>query len=193
MVTGGTGINKRAIVDYANDLDTTKYCSGFPLQKIGKQQPKIGKNGEPINIDDIKDPTLTAEAVVAANAAAVASRLAGSSDKVRDDDEPDQRERRGVEPADSKDMFSDAYYRRTGWNLVNMASSEGSVLQHLQTSINGVNVPWLYVGMLFSSFCWHNEDNYLFSINYSHFGECKQWYGVPGHQAKQFEKVTKGF
>ena len=130
---------------------------------------------------------------MAANAAAVASRLAESSEKVGDEDKADKRERRGVEPADSKDMFSDAYYRRTGWNLVNMASSEGSVLQHLQTSINGVNVPWLYVGMLFSSFCWHNEDNYLYSINYSHFGDCKQWYGVPGHQAKQFEKVTKGF
>ena len=42
------------------------------------------------------------------------------------------------------------------------------MLQHLQTSINGVNVPWLYVGMLFSSFCWHNEDNYH-SINHSHW------------------------
>ena len=192
MVVGGTGINKRAIVDYANDLDTTKYCSGFRLQKIGKPRPKTGENGEPINIDDIKEPTLTAEAVVAANAAAVASRLAESGDGGGEGETKD-RERRGVEPADSKDMFSDAYYRRTGWNLVNMASSEGSVLQHLQTSINGVNVPWLYVGMLFSSFCWHNEDNYLYSINYSHFGDCKQWYGVPGHQAKQFEKVTKGF
>lgn len=23
-------------------------------------------------------------------------------------------------------------------------------------------MPWLYIGMLFSSFCWHNEDNYLY-------------------------------
>ena len=59
--------------------------------------------------------------------------------------------------------------------LVNIASSEGSLLSHLRVRINGVNVPWLYVGMLFSSFCWHNEDNYLYSINYSHFGEGKQW------------------
>ena len=35
----------------------------------------------------------------------------------------------------------------------------------------------------------HNEDNYLFSINYSHLGASKQWYGVPGSEAKNFEKV----
>ena len=76
---------------------------------------------------------------------------------------------------------------------MNIASSEGSVLTHLQTLINGVNVPWLYIGMLFSTFCWHNEDNYLYSINYSHFGTIKQWYGVPGSEAKNFEKISKNF
>lgn len=33
--------------------------------------------------------------------------------------------------------------------------------------LSGIVAPWLYFGMLFSSFCWHNEDNYLYSINYS--------------------------
>jgi hypothetical protein len=31
------------------------------------------------------------------------------------------------------------------------------MLRYLSDSINGVNTPWLYVGMLFTSFCWHNE------------------------------------
>ena len=65
------------------------------------------------------------------------------------------------------------------------------MLKHLTTPVNGVNVPWLYIGMLFSSFCWHNEDCYLYSINYSHFGDVKQWYGVPGDHANTFEKVRR--
>lgn len=95
----------------------------------------------------------------------------------------------GVEPPDCPDMFSADYYARTGWNLTKLPHCRGSVLRVLQTAVNGVNVPWLYIGMMFSSFCWHNEDNYLYSINYSHFGDVKQWYGVPSAQAKMFEKV----
>lgn len=91
----------------------------------------------------------------------------------------------GGEPA----MSSADYYARTGWNLNNLPSIEGSVLRHVRAPINGVNVPWLYCGMQFSTFCWHNEDNYLYSINYSHAGADKQWYGVPGAQARAFEKV----
>jgi histone demethylase JARID1 len=107
--------------------------------------------------------------------------------------ENDSSNNEGVEPHDSNDMFSENYYKRTGWNLNNIAGQEGSVLKHLQTPINGINVPWLYIGMLFTTFCWHNEDNYLYSINYSHFGAVKQWYGVPGIEAKLFEKVMKEF
>jgi len=35
--------------------------------------------------------------------------------------------------------------------------------------LSGIVAPWLYFGMLYSSFCWHNEDNYLYSINYMHW------------------------
>ena len=89
----------------------------------------------------------------------------------------------------SSKRFDEKYYLETGWNLTKLPAWNGSVLQHITTPINGVNVPWLYVGMLFSSFCWHNEDNYLFAMNYSHMGAAKQWYGVPGDNTKRFEKV----
>lgn len=45
--------------------------------------------------------------------------------------------------------------------------------------------------MLFSTFCWHVEDNYLYSINYMHHGAPKTWYGVPSSAADSFEKVMK--
>lgn len=85
------------------------------------------------------------------------------------------------------------FYKETYWNLNNIPCSPDSVLRHLKIGINGINVPWLYFGCLFSTFCWHNEDNYLYSINYHHWGSPKQWYGVPGNakDAEGLENVFK--
>lgn len=91
------------------------------------------------------------------------------------------------------DFGDPEYYRQSTWNLNNVPSAPGSVLTYVKTPINGINVPWLYFGMLFASFCWHNEDNYFYSINYNHTGAAKQWYGVPGSAADLFEKVTHHF
>eukprot|EP00960_Hanusia_phi_P007631 218258-Hanusia_phi.AAC.2 len=69
--------------------------------------------------------------------------------------------------------------------------AEASLLKYISPNgeISGVSAPWVYVGMLFSTFCWHNEDNYLYSINYMHHGAGKTWYGVPGGEAEKFEQV----
>jgi hypothetical protein len=87
------------------------------------------------------------------------------------------------------------FYKETGWNLKNIPCSPDSILRHVRVGINGINVPWLYFGCLFSTFCWHNEDNYLYSINYHHKGAPKQWYGVPGTKkdAAGVEKVFKNY
>jgi len=87
------------------------------------------------------------------------------------------------------------YYKETYWNLNNIPNSKNSVLRHLKVGINGINVPWLYFGCLFSTFCWHNEDNYMYSINYHHKGAPKQWYGVPGtkQDADGVERVFKSY
>eukprot|EP00629_Pelagomonadales_sp_RCC1024_P003224 CAMPEP_0119266428 /NCGR_PEP_ID=MMETSP1329-20130426/4916_1 /TAXON_ID=114041 /ORGANISM="Genus nov. species nov., Strain RCC1024" /LENGTH=507 /DNA_ID=CAMNT_0007266307 /DNA_START=264 /DNA_END=1787 /DNA_ORIENTATION=+ len=86
---------------------------------------------------------------------------------------------------------SPEYYMRSGWNLNNIASWPGSLLRHIIAPLPGVTSPWLYLGMLFSTFSWHNEDNYLSSINYHHVGAPKQWYGIPGDKSGAFEKAAQ--
>uniref|UniRef100_A0A8C6UFM4 [histone H3]-trimethyl-L-lysine(4) demethylase n=1 Tax=Neogobius melanostomus TaxID=47308 RepID=A0A8C6UFM4_9GOBI len=89
-----------------------------------------------------------------------------------------------VTPADEK-------YLKCGWNLNNLAMMNRSVLTHVTADICGMTLPWLYVGMCFSSFCWHIEDHWSYSINYLHWGEPKTWYGAPGFAAEQLEEVMK--
>jgi len=47
------------------------------------------------------------------------------------------------------------------------------------------------MGQLFSTFCWHVEDNFMFSINYSHVGEGKFWYFANHQEKKKFEVAAK--
>ncbi|KAM9859813.1 lysine (K)-specific demethylase 5Ba isoform 2-T2 [Aulostomus maculatus] len=85
----------------------------------------------------------------------------------------------------------DEHYLSSGWNLNNMPVLDGSVLTHITADICGMKLPWLYVGMCFSSFCWHIEDHWSYSINYLHWGEPKTWYGAPGYAAEHLEGVMK--
>lgn len=85
-------------------------------------------------------------------------------------------------------------YASHKWNVNNFPKTEGlhsSLLRFIEDSIPGVIVPWLYVGMMFSSFCWHVEDHLFYSINYLHFGEPKRWYSVPYECHEQFEAVFR--
>ncbi|KAE8673422.1 Lysine-specific demethylase JMJ18 [Hibiscus syriacus] len=82
-------------------------------------------------------------------------------------------------------------YAMSGWNLNNFPRLQGSVLSFEGCDISGVLVPWLYVGMCFSSFCWHVEDHHLYSLNYMHFGDPKIWYGVPGNHASSLEAAMR--
>ena len=111
------------VVEYANDLDTDRYGSGFPIAADMKDSTgtvDIGRLGEPPPVWGQKD-----------------------------------------------------YYERCGWNLNNLPFWPGSVLRDMRAPVNGVNVPWLYRGQLFSTFCWHTEDNYMYSMNYHHAGAPK--------------------
>jgi [histone H3]-trimethyl-L-lysine4 demethylase len=82
-------------------------------------------------------------------------------------------------------------YSRDQWNLNVMPFLEESLFRHIKGDISGMTVPWLYVGMCFSTFCWHNEDHYAYSANYQHFGSTKTWYGIPGKDAQKFEEAMR--
>ncbi|KAI5054909.1 hypothetical protein GOP47_0030054 [Adiantum capillus-veneris] len=87
--------------------------------------------------------------------------------------------------------MSPSLYETSGWNLNNIARLGGSILSFEEEEISGVLVPWLYVGMCLSSFCWHVEDHHFYSLNYMHFGSPKVWYGVPGNAAQKLEDAMK--
>nr|CAI5832447.1 unnamed protein product [Callosobruchus analis] len=98
----------------------------------------------------------------------------------------------GFPTKSSSNLFpGDKEYAESSWNLNNLPILEGSVLGYINADISGMKVPWMYVGMCFATFCWHNEDHWSYSINYLHWGEAKTWYGVPGSKAESFEETMK--
>lgn len=82
-------------------------------------------------------------------------------------------------------------YSTDPWNLNIMPLHHDSLFRHIKSDISGMTVPWLYVGMIFSTFCWHNEDHYSYSANYQHFGSTKTWYGIPGEDTEKFENAMR--
>ena len=84
-------------------------------------------------------------------------------------------------------------YLNHPWNLNNIRRAKGSFLDFdscsevMQKWISGLTVPWIYMGMQYSTFCWHYEDLMLYSLNYMHLGGSKVWYSIPGPERKRFE------
>ena len=93
-----------------------------------------------------------------------------------------------LNPLDGK---TSSGYCRSGWNLNNLNMC--TLLRFVKEDIPGILSPWLYMGMCFSSFCWHNEDHFLYSINYLWEGDPKQWYGVSGDKADDFEAALREY
>lgn len=83
------------------------------------------------------------------------------------------------------------HYSTDPWNLNVLPLDRESLFRHIKTDISGMTVPWLYVGMCFSTFCWHSEDHYTYSANYHHFGATKTWYGIPSSDTELFEAAMR--
>jgi [histone H3]-trimethyl-L-lysine4 demethylase len=83
------------------------------------------------------------------------------------------------------------------WNLNLFPRHRGSLLKYLSNDINGISIPWLYCGSLFTAFCYHVEDLHMMSINYMHDGDGgdvggKIWYSAPpGEGALLFESALR--
>lgn len=59
------------------------------------------------------------------------------------------------------------YYSST-WNLNNLSKLLGSVLCAFHDHIAGIMIPWLYIWVLFHSFCWYAEVHCFYPTNYMH-------------------------
>ena len=94
-------------------------------------------------------------------------------------------------PTISSSKSQDQYfnYAENSFNLNNFYHSSRSLLRICDIKgefIGGITTPWIYVGMMFSTFCWHIEDSGINSINYNHYGGKKVWYIVPESDKKKF-------
>jgi histone demethylase JARID1 len=82
-------------------------------------------------------------------------------------------------------------YSTDPWNLNVLPYAPESLFRHIRSDISGMTVPSIYVGMVFSTFCWHVEEHYTYSVNYQHFGATKTWYGIPAEDADKFEQALR--
>lgn len=76
---------------------------------------------------------------------------------------------------------------RSPWSATEIAKLNGTALSVIEHDIEGVTSPYLYIGMCGSFFCWHTEDNDLYSINYLHEGSNKTWYAIPPQYQAQMD------
>uniref|UniRef100_A0A8C7I7L7 Protein Jumonji n=1 Tax=Oncorhynchus kisutch TaxID=8019 RepID=A0A8C7I7L7_ONCKI len=80
-------------------------------------------------------------------------------------------------------------FSKHGWNLTVLPNNSGSILRHLG-AVPGVTIPWLNIGMVFSTSCWSRDQNRLPYIDYLHTGADCIWYSVPAEEKVKLDKVV---
>ncbi|XP_073446051.1 protein Jumonji [Dendrobates tinctorius] len=80
-------------------------------------------------------------------------------------------------------------FSRHGWNLTVLPNNSGSILRHLG-AVPGVTIPWLNIGMVFSTSCWSRDQNHLPYIDYLHTGADCIWYCIPAEEESKLDKVV---
>uniref|UniRef100_A0A7N9AM43 Protein Jumonji n=1 Tax=Mastacembelus armatus TaxID=205130 RepID=A0A7N9AM43_9TELE len=80
-------------------------------------------------------------------------------------------------------------FSKHGWNLTVLPNNSGSILRHLG-AVPGVTIPWLNIGMVFSTSCWSRDQNRLPYIDYLHTGADCIWYSIPAEEKSKLDKVV---
>ncbi|XP_069469660.1 protein Jumonji isoform X2 [Ambystoma mexicanum] len=80
-------------------------------------------------------------------------------------------------------------FSRHGWNLTVLPNNSGSILRHLG-AVPGVTIPWLNIGMVFSTSCWSRDQNHLPYIDYLHTGADCIWYCIPAEEESKLDNVV---
>ncbi|XP_076826321.1 protein Jumonji isoform X2 [Brachyhypopomus gauderio] len=80
-------------------------------------------------------------------------------------------------------------FSKHGWNLTVLSNNSGSILRHLG-AVPGVTIPWLNIGMVFSTSCWSRDQNSLPYIDYLHTGADCIWYCIPAEEKSKLDKVV---
>uniref|UniRef100_A0A673HP00 Protein Jumonji n=1 Tax=Sinocyclocheilus rhinocerous TaxID=307959 RepID=A0A673HP00_9TELE len=80
-------------------------------------------------------------------------------------------------------------FSKHGWNLTVLPNNSGTILRHLG-AVPGVTVPWLNIGMVFSTSCWSQDQNRLPYIDYLHTGADCIWYSIPAEEKTKLDKVV---
>uniref|UniRef100_A0A8C1VGK3 Protein Jumonji n=1 Tax=Cyprinus carpio TaxID=7962 RepID=A0A8C1VGK3_CYPCA len=80
-------------------------------------------------------------------------------------------------------------FSKHGWNLNVLPNNSGSILRHLG-AVPGVTIPWLNIGMVFSTSCWSQDQNRLPYIDYLHTGADCIWYSIPAEEKAKLDKVV---
>lgn len=153
-------------VHYAADLKTTELGSGFPLTV---------SPGEAAADCTSNNTATTSSSSNTSSSSSTEASVGGSSPHERQHQQrtSSQQAEDGTVKAEKQPIHPTSEYCVHPWNLARLARVEGSLLRHYHRDVPGVTSPWLYVGTVFSSFCWHTEDNFFAACNYHHWGAPK--------------------
>eukprot|EP00357_Protocruzia_adherens_P027181 CAMPEP_0114996894 /NCGR_PEP_ID=MMETSP0216-20121206/14584_1 /TAXON_ID=223996 /ORGANISM="Protocruzia adherens, Strain Boccale" /LENGTH=674 /DNA_ID=CAMNT_0002361189 /DNA_START=218 /DNA_END=2242 /DNA_ORIENTATION=- len=178
-------------IEYAADLPTDKYGSGFPSSTAFSHCTPVKKGSSKLTSSTQEN---VSEFLVDPTKPKMPNVKKESPIKKHEDVMSDLAKVDGLSEEERIKLNKVIEeYQNHPWNLNRFHKNRNSLLQFVpkKYSISGGTIPWLYIGMFYSSFCWHCEDNHLFSINYNHFGGVKTWYSVPSAQIRVFEKFLK--